>query len=490
MAKQIGSEISLQDAANVARREEMVLAQGSSQGSDKWPRHSSRFSGASFGGRDSFGRGHPPRPFQSVLQASHGDPGGCGSHMRYSDQLPYNAPPAPISAPLLQSFQGGYSGRQVQFQGQQSQQPMSCYTCGDTRHIARFGPRASSSSQHRGPHAMIPAPGVPPPAQPANGMGRGVKGRGQVARGGGQPVGGPPWDIVQSGGALSRCYAIRARPEAETFDVVITATILVCSRDASILFDLSWEEHEQHLRVVLHTLRDNQLYAKFSKCEFWLRSVAFLSHVVSTEGIQVDPKKIAAVKDWPRPISAIEIQSFLGWKELNLRQRRWLELLKDYDITILYHSGKSNVVADALSRTSDNIDSLAYIPVGKRPLALDVQALANQFMRYTVRHRGAKQVTVGDDGVLWMQGRKIEIPEWKWERITMDFIVGLPWTQRKFDAVWIIVDTLTKSVHFIPVAVSHSSERLTEIYIREIICLHGVPVFIISDRGTQFTSHF
>jgi len=77
--------------------------------------------------------------------------------------------------------------------------------------------------------------------------------------------------------------------------------------------------------------------------------------------------------------------------------------------------------------------------------------------------------------------QKIEIPEWKWERITMDFVVGLPRTQRKFDAVWIIVDRLTKSAHFIPVAVTYSSERLAEIYIREIVHLHGVPVSIISD---------
>jgi len=72
----------------------------------------------------------------------------------------------------------------------------------------------------------------------------------------------------------------------------------------------------------------------------------------------------------------------------------------------------------------------------------------------------------------------------------MDFVVGLPWTQRKFNVVWVIVDRLTKSAHFIPVAVTYSSERLAEIYIREIVHLHGVPVSIIFYRGAQFTSHF
>jgi len=72
----------------------------------------------------------------------------------------------------------------------------------------------------------------------------------------------------------------------------------------------------------------------------------------------------------------------------------------------------------------------------------------------------------------------------------MNFIVGLPWTQRKFDVVWVILDRLTKSAHFILVVVSYSFERLAKIYIREIVHLHGVPVFIISGQGTQFTSHF
>ncbi|XP_070005438.1 uncharacterized protein [Nicotiana sylvestris] len=81
--------------------------------------------------------------------------------------------------------------------------------------------------------------------------------------------------------------------------------------------------------------------------------------------------------------------------------------------------------------------------------------------------------------------QKIDIPAWKWERITMDFVVGLPQTQRKFDAVWVIVDRLTKSAHFIPMAVSYSLERLAEICIQEIVRLHGVLVSIISDQAGE-----
>ena len=72
----------------------------------------------------------------------------------------------------------------------------------------------------------------------------------------------------------------------------------------------------------------------------------------------------------------------------------------------------------------------------------------------------------------------------------MDFVVGLPCTFGKFDAIWVIVDRLTKSAHFVPVQTTYNSEKLAKIYIREIVRLHGVPISIISDCGTQFTSHF
>jgi len=82
--------------------------------------------------------------------------------------------------------------------------------------------------------------------------------------------------------------------------------------DDILIYSKSEDDHMNHLRIVLQVLKDHQLYAKFSKCEFWLRSVAFLGHIVSSEGIEVDPKKTDAVKSWPRPLSPSDIRSFLG----------------------------------------------------------------------------------------------------------------------------------------------------------------------------------
>ena len=292
------------------------------------------------------------------------------------------------------------------------------------------------------------------------------------------------------------------QPYLDQFVIVFIDDILVYSK--------SQEEHEQHLRIVFQTLQEKQLYVKFSKCEFWLEKVVFLGHVVSSEGIIVDPNKVEAVLNWSCPTNVAEIRSFLGlagyyrkfvegfsqiatplthltrkgvkfewsnaceesfqelkqrlvtapvltipsssggfviyydasgvglgcvlmqhgrvvayasrqlkqyeknypthdlelaavvfalkiWrhylygerceiytdhkslkylftqKELNLRQRRWLELVKDYDCTINYHPGKANVMADALNRKSTS--TLAHLITTQAHILQDLESM-------------------------------------------------------------------------------------------------------------------
>ncbi|GKF11627.1 putative reverse transcriptase domain-containing protein, partial [Tanacetum coccineum] len=83
-----------------------------------------------------------------------------------------------------------------------------------------------------------------------------------------------------------------------------------------------------------------------------------------------------------------------------------------------------------------------------------------------------------------------EIPVWKWERITMDFMSGLPRTPSGYDTIWVIVYRLTKSAHFLPMKKTDSMEKLTRLYLKEIVCRHGVPVLIISDQDSHFMSNF
>ncbi|GKC14918.1 putative reverse transcriptase domain-containing protein [Tanacetum coccineum] len=232
------------------------------------------------------------------------------------------------------------------------------------------------------------------------------------------------------------------KPYSDKLMVVFIEDILIYSRNK--------KEHGEHLKTILELLKKEELYAKFSKCKFWINTVKFLGHVIDSSGIHVDPAKIKAVKNWASPTTPSDIRQFLEafqllkqklcaapilalpegsddfvvyydasikglgtvlmqrmkviayasrqlkiheknytthdlelgavvfalkiWrhylygtkcvvftdhkslqhilnqKELNMRQRRWIELLSDYDCEIRYHSGKANIVEDALSR--------------------------------------------------------------------------------------------------------------------------------------------
>ncbi|XP_059301842.1 uncharacterized protein LOC132053752 [Lycium ferocissimum] len=194
-----------------------------------------------------------------------------------------------------------------------------------------------------------------------------------------RPAGSPPLTWVQFYSVFLDKYVphtLRDRKKDEIANIEGTHLLLKC------------EEHEKHLRIALRVLREKQFYAKFSKCEFWLSSVFFLGHVILKEGFMVDPQKIQerkviayasrqlkvhkknypthdleltavvfALKIWRQYLYGVHcevhtdhrsLQHVFTQKDLKSRQRRCLELLKDYDINILYHPGKANEVADTL----------------------------------------------------------------------------------------------------------------------------------------------
>nr|GEW73275.1 reverse transcriptase domain-containing protein [Tanacetum cinerariifolium] len=153
----------------------------------------------------------------------------------------------------------------------------------------------------------------------------------------------------------------------------------------------------------------------------------------------------------------------------------WIELLSDYDCVIRYHPRKANVVADALSRKDKE-------PIRVCALLVTVHNNLHEQIR-SAQVKACKEENIG----LLQQP---EIPVWKWERITMDFITKLPRTTSGYDLIWVIVDRLTKSAYFILVNEKFKMERLTHLYLKEISYRHGVPMSIISDQDPRFVSHF
>ncbi|GJZ60786.1 putative reverse transcriptase domain-containing protein [Tanacetum coccineum] len=486
----------------------------------------------------------------------------------------------------------------------------------------------------------------------------------------------------------------------DKFVIVVIDDILIYSKNK--------EEHKEHLRIILELLQKEKLYAKFSKCEFWLDSVKFLGHVINSQGVHVDPTKVEAIKSWSAPKSPTEVRQFLGlagyyrrfiegfslivkpltkltqnnktyewgeeeeeafqllkgklcsapilallegsedfvvycdaslkgygavlmqrekviayasrqlrtheenhtthdlelgavvfalrlWrhyfygvkytvftdykslqyildqKELNMRQQRWIELLNDYDCEIRYHLGKANVVADALSMKEREkplrvrslmltdhkdlmqqileaqVESLKEGNVKKENLGRmqkQIFEIRTNGIRYHDKriwlplHRGLTDLIMHESykskysihtgstkmyqdlkRLYWWPNMKAdiatyidkcltcakvkaehmkpsgllqqpEIPEWKWEKVTMDFVSGLPRTPSGYDSIWVIVDRLTKSAHFLPMKKTDSIEKLAQLYLKEIVCRHGVPVSVISDRDSLFTSRF
>ncbi|GJS57748.1 putative reverse transcriptase domain-containing protein [Tanacetum coccineum] len=478
--------------------------------------------------------------------------------------------------------------------------------------------------------------------------------------------------------------------------------------DDILIYSKSKEEHSENLKIILDLLKKEKLYAKFSKCDFWLESVQFLGHIINREGVHVDPAKIKAIKNWPAPTSPTEVRQFMGlagyyrrfiegfsliakpltkltqknkkfewgadedeafqklkqdlctapilalpegpddfvvycdaslkgygavlmqrdkviayasrqlktheenytthdlelgavvfalrlWrhylygtkcvvytdhqslqyildqKELNMRQRRWIKLLSDYDCEIRYHPGKANVVADALSRKVRDkplrVRSLVmstYTDLSERILKAQLEAVKQENVKaenlgrllkpifeihsngiryfknhvwlpllgglrdlimheshkskYSI-HPGSDKMYQDMKKLYWWPNMKAdiatyvskcltcakvmaehqrpsgllqqpEIPEWKWEHITMDFVTGLPRTSSGYDSIWVIVDRLTKSAHFLPMKKIDSMEKLTRLYLKEIVYRHGVPLSIISDRDSRFASGY
>nr|GEW26583.1 putative reverse transcriptase domain-containing protein [Tanacetum cinerariifolium] len=274
-------------------------------------------------------------------------------------------------------------------------------------------------------------------------------------------------------------------------------------KDNILIYSKAWEEHVKHLRLVLELLEKDKLYAKFSKYEFWLREVQFLRHVINglagyyrrfIEKFSKIAKSLIiltqkTLPNGPKDFVVYGDASGLGLGCV-LMQR---ELFSDYDCEIRYHPGKENVVVDALSRKKKvkpkrvrAMNMTLYSSIKERILAAQKKAV-DEFVRL---QKGLDEmIEQRSDGTLYYLDR-IWVPLKGDEGIAMDFVTKLPRTSSGHDTIWVIVDRLTKYAYFLPMCEDYKMDILARLYLNEIVSRHGVPILIISDRDSRFTSRF
>nr|KYP34098.1 Retrovirus-related Pol polyprotein from transposon 17.6 [Cajanus cajan] len=391
--------------------------------------------------------------------------------------------------------------------------------------------------------------------------------------------------------------------------------------DDILIYSRSQDDHLGHLREVMMILRENQLFANLEKCTFCVDHVVFLGFIVSKNGVQVDPEKIKAIQEWPKPKNVSEVRSFHGLAsfyrrfvpnfssiasplnelvkkdilfEWTSKHDQAFQLLKDqltnapilalpnFEKTfelecdasgvgigaVLLQGGhpiayfrKSNVVADALSRRHTLLVSL-----GTQILGFDnIRELYEEDLEFGDNYKKCQQKAFDGfymvEGYLYKEGRlcipqgsirKLLIKEshegglmghfgvektlsllkekfyWPhmrkdvqrhcfrclaclqakskvmphgtytplpvasspWVDISMDFVLGLPRTQRGMDSIFVVVDRFSKMAHFIPCHKVDDASNIAKLFFRDVVKLHGLPRTIVSDRDTKFLSHF
>ncbi|GKD95262.1 putative reverse transcriptase domain-containing protein [Tanacetum coccineum] len=305
------------------------------------------------------------------------------------------------------------------------------------------------------------------------------------------------------------------KPYLDKFVIVFIDDILIYSKSEG--------EHAEHLKLILELLKKEELYAKFLKCEFWLSKVKFLDHVIDSEGIHVDPTKIESIKDWASPKTPTKNCQFLG---LVGYYRRFIEgflkiakpMTKLTQKSVKFEWTKKAKAAFKLlkkklckveARKEENYGTkdLGGMIKNLEPRADGTLCLRNRSwipcfgdLRTLIMHDSHKSkysIHPGSDKMYldlkklyrW-PNMKAEIATYVMENIIMDFVTKLPKTSSGQDAIWVIIDRLTKSAHFLPMKETDSMEKLTRQYLKEVVSRHGVPVSIIFDRDSKFTSHF
>nr|GEW10912.1 reverse transcriptase domain-containing protein [Tanacetum cinerariifolium] len=262
------------------------------------------------------------------------------------------------------------------------------------------------------------------------------------------------------------------------------------------------KEHEEHLKEILELLKKEELYAKFSKCEFWIPKVQFLGHMIDSQAFQLLKQKLCSA-----PILALPegSEDFIVYCDASIKglgavlmQREktearkpeniknedvggmsWLPCYGNLQTVIMHESHKSkDSVHPGSDKMYQDMKKLYWWPNIKSDIATYVSKCLT-CAKVKAEHQRPSGLLV-----------QPKIPEWKWDNITMDFVTKLPKSSQGYNTIWVIVDRLTKSAIFTPIREPDHMDKLARIYLKEVVTRHGIPVSIISDRDPRFTSNF
>nr|GEY25422.1 reverse transcriptase domain-containing protein [Tanacetum cinerariifolium] len=290
------------------------------------------------------------------------------------------------------------------------------------------------------------------------------------------------------------------------------------------------KEHEEHLKAILELLKEEKLYAKFSKYEFWISKVQFLGHVIDNRGIHVDPAKIESINDWASPKTPTEIRQFLGlvgyYRRFIKGFSKIAKSMTKLTQRIKFDWGEKEENAFQLIKQKLCSAPILTLPEGSKDFVVYCDAShkglgAVLMQREKVIAYASRQLKIQEKNYtthdlelgsvvfalkIWrhyIYGTKCTVPNTKdrqdyWYNLqypcgngtTSQWISLLPKSSQGFDTIWVIVDRLTKSAHFLPIKENDLMDKLARLYLNRIVTRHGTPVSIICDRDGRFTSNF
>ncbi|GKB86332.1 putative reverse transcriptase domain-containing protein, partial [Tanacetum coccineum] len=259
-------------------------------------------------------------------------------------------------------------------------------------------------------------------------------------------------------------------------------TFVIVFIDDILTYSKSKEEHEVHLKLVFETLRKEKLYAKVSKSnvlgDALCRKERVKSRRVRGMILAAQSKAFKQENVLAERLHGLDQQMERKEDEsLYFMDRIWVPLVGDVRMVILNEAHKSGYyVHPGADKMYYDLRDMYWWPGMKRDIAIYVSKCLT-CAKVKVEHQIPS-------GLL----QQPEIPEWKWDKITMDLITKLPRSRSGHDAIWVIVDRLTKSAHLLAIREDFNKEKSARLYIDEIVARHGVPVSIISDRDGRFTS--